>query len=444
MPMVTNPSRQQQPRNRGAQRIARSSLDNLMPQIQEQFDNALSVNGVPALFYHKKTSGVACTCSLGDTTGGLNPDGSPAGLPEEPGVAVLNPDGSGNDTYVQSMLHGASISIDRYGSRKYDVSNPQHSEPHSPLIQSQNLINKSGDHSDPFNDQTEPFDTDDLFNSNGLDQLNANLLAANAQTGCGVCLGTGWVGGYDLLNGLRFVLDAQQQVVLENAHIAIEEHPNQFQLDNESFESVLQFEITLPLGVIGVDCIRLWNNKTQVTDGFRLELYKDGVWYLLEDEFLLDCCDGLEHSIRVVVDGGVETNVVTHLEIQLDLGARPLYVEWPRQTESQNLQLAENIDPVQVVISPVVPTVRIGDVIVNTTYERPWLVTTSTDFIDRERNINGWDASARLVQKYEFAWNLFVRRIPHRGDRSAVFTRLKDSREQGYEPYSPNKATANR
>lgn len=453
MPMVTRTLRQAQPKNRGVERIARSSLDNLMPLIQEQQNNAMAVNAYPVIFYSKKNTGIKCTCSIVDPSTATNPDGTPntGTLPSEPGVHVLNPDGSGTDAYISSMLNGAAISIDRYGSRNKEQNNPQRSLPHSPLYQSDDVINKSGSLNDPFADQVEPFDTKNLFDDDSLATLNENLLTGNAVEGCAVCMGTGFVGGYDPVNGLRIVLDAQaEEVMVNNFSISSEKHPNTFQVLADGIpsggEQSVQYKITLPIGVIGVDCIRLWNNGTQITNGFRFEILVNSEWVEADEQTILSQCDGLDHSLRMVLIEGSTIDEFTHLELQLDTGSNPLYVEWPRQSASQVLTLPdeENLDPVQVIISPYVPSVHIKDVIAEMKNGRPWLITTVTDFKDRELSVNGWDVSARLIQKTEWVYNLFVRRLPHLGTKFATHNRLQNKGDAGYNPNNPNHFNRNR
>ena len=440
MPVIKRLSRQSQPKNRDSVRIARSSLDNLMPVIQEQFNNSLSVNALPVLFYHRKQAGIRCTCSIADNSQ------SPLGnsLPENSGVVALRPDGSGTESFVQTILQGARISIDRYGSRGHeDQKNPQRSLPHSPLIQSDNQINKSGSLNDPFADQVEPFDTSDLFDAAGLATMNDAMLAASADQGCGVCLGSNFVGGYDLLNGWRKVLDTQVPAALDGITIDILQHPNAYLVQGfAGVTPIAQFEITLPLGAIGLDCIRLWNNKQQVHQGLRFEIYVLGEWIELTSETLIANCDGLVRSIRIVFDRD-QVAQFTHLELQLDMGSKPLLVDWPKQTVSQDLKQPENIDPVSINISPYVPIVQMFDVIADSTYERLWLIQTVTNGGDREKNIMGWEATARLVQRLEFSWMLFVRRNPHLGDRFATRHQLT-THQRSVNPNALAKAGADR
>jgi hypothetical protein len=424
------------PRNRGAERIARSALDGLIPAIQEQQHNALAVDGYPVVFYKKLNGGLRCTCVTADP-GAEN--GETNELPTEPGMKVLRPDGSGTELYIQQTLHGAAVRIDPYTSRKTDTrTNPQRTFPHSPHLQSQSKTAKRGKQDDPLGQQVEPFDTDDLFNAEGLAAINSSLLGANAVEGCGVCLGTGFVGGYQPLNGWRQVFDCQYPSIVRGASIQIEEHPNRF---NCNGGGTVQFEIALPVGAHAVDCVRLWNNGQQVTADIQFEIHDGSGWIGLTADTLLGNCNGTPKQIKVMA---LEDLVFTHLEIQLDLNTGPLYVGWPRQTESQDLTLAENLDPVQIVLSPYIPSVRMFDVVAEQKNGRPWLITNSTDLTDRELSPHAWEATARLIQKHEYTFNLFVRRQPHHGERFGGRQQVANRRDAEYDPRNPRHHNRNR
>jgi hypothetical protein len=102
----------------------------------------------------------------------------------------------------------------------------------------------------------------------------------------------------------------------------------------------------------------------------------------------------------------------THLEVQFEMGVAPIYADWSRLSYNENLQLAENLDNPSLVISPSLPHVALYDLITESVYRRMWKITTANPAFDRERQINGWEVTARLLQTYELPWLL-----PRRLDR---------------------------
>jgi hypothetical protein len=67
-----------------------------------------------------------------------------------------------------------------------------------------------------------------------------------------------------------------------------------------------------------------------------------------------------------------------------------------------------------------------------------------TNFIDREKSPNGWDATARLIQKFEYTYCLFIRRVAHRSDGFARVGQKASAKEIGYNPDAGNKTSPQR
>jgi hypothetical protein len=317
------------------------------------------------------------------------------------------------------MLQGNDFSIERYGSRSKEPENKQRSDPHGPLWQA-DMVNVSDDIDDPFAEELEDQERD--HDADHID-LNDNFLAASSNTGCGVCLGSNWVGGFDLVNGLRIVFDTQAQWFgLDNLIVLQDQHPFRFVAAGNATAYI---EITVPVGVAGLDCVRLWNNKTQILSGYDVSIEIDNRWYMLDEKAIKHVADGSVRKLRV--RSNAET--WTHLELQFDLGMSPLYAEWPRLTESQNMMVPENYDSASLSITPLVPKVSMLDVVVDTTYARHWLIGTVQNFIDRNRTPNGWEVTARMVQKYEYPYLLYIRRVTHAHDAQPTL-RTKNVRDR--------------
>lgn len=434
----------QQPSNSGSVSIARSTLDQIIPMAQRRYNNALSVNGFPVLYYQHKTHGIRCTCCSDKP---INADSG----------ETLNSKNFSSKEYVNSLLSASTVRINRYGSRETlaeEVTpqtelnlNDSNSKEFSNLFKSLSTTNKSTDLS-LGSDEVEGFDSNDLFGDNS--DILSNTLSES--TGCGVCLGSGWVGGYNLLNGARFVFDTQYTGwvptdLMQVTHLK----PNVF----KPLKPSIEINLLLPRCVSNIDALRLFSNRKQITDvSFQVYDETTATWVSLENiRNLLPHCDGVVHKLRVTFGNSLAKDLknvnFTHLEFQVDIGSDPLYVEWNRLIETQNLSLPENFEPIQVIVSPMVPTVRMFDVVSEPYYGRVWKVTTSLDFYDREKNSNGWEAQIRLLQKYELQSILPVRTLKHIDNNRVKTTslpRFNSPLHSGntYNPVAPDKSSKTR
>lgn len=390
MTLVFRPHRSQQPRNNGSPNIARSAIDTLLPRAIRQYENALSVNGFPIVYYRRRNTGVRCTCCGGAVVPAFTPDALPAG------ITVLDERGAGTDNFINSMLQGSVFSIDRYGSRPQQVDanggdNPQRSAPHSPQQRSAEVHHKSSSMDDPYAEQIEPEDVEDLF-SNGTED---NFAQATATMGCGVCLGTGWVGGYEPSNGLRMVYDAQT-AWKDGAERDGSSRPESILL---ATNRTLILDVLWPAGAVGLEALRLWNNRQPIGEALVQVRDDAGTLTPLTVQNVSQFCTGVSRETHLTF--GPNVDVFTHLEIQFEMGLQPVYAEWSRLSYNENLQVPENLDNPSLVISPSLPHVALYDIVTESVYRKLWKITTATPAFDRERQINGWEVTARLLQAYE-------------------------------------------
>jgi hypothetical protein len=395
------------PANRGAVVTARSAIDRLSRAAQEKTNNALAVQGFPVEYYSYKRLGALCTC--GSHLSNIADEFVPT-----PGVHVLDPEGNASPGHIQAMLQGSVISINRYGARpQVDEADPEEQGLRAypnPVERSRLQTTKTTDTGDVFGDVVEPsMDLDELLDVNG-DRAGQTFLQQQGQSGCGVCLGTGYVGGYNFVNGLRVSYDSQHPWAVNGFALDKSQRPWVYTQVAKPAQALVY--IMLPRGMIGVRALRLWNNK-QLLQGYVLDILNpDGTYSTLDIPTLLRNADGGVHGVRVtaLVDG----LSFTHMECVFDTACDPIYVEWNRLTESENPRLPENTEPVSVIISPNVPRVRMYDILVEHTYGRVWKLTTVTNQKDRQSRPYGWDAQARLIQKMEWAQMLSNKMVMYR------------------------------
>lgn len=382
------------PANRGAVVSARSAVDVLSRAAQERTVNALSVQGYPCEYYAYKHMGTTCTCTQLPTTPVLPEIG--------PGVTMLDPEGNASPNHIRAMLQGSTISIDRYGSRTAHQGSPddyleERSVPNRRLVQDLEQHNKTTDAGDPFSEFLEPGDDLADMLDDAKDNAGSTFGSTSGQSNCGVCLGTGFVGGYNFVNGSRISYDTQHPWAVTG--FVPDETVAPHTWKQVASPAYAQLFILVPQGMTRVRAFRLWNNRQLLTN-YRAEISIDNQTFVPANaRSIAQAADGRLHAVRIV--SLTDNLVFTHLEVVLDLKLNPVYVEWSRLTQTENPRLPENTEPVQIVVSPTVPQVSIYDVVIDSTYDRVWKITSVTNFKDRQSRPQSWEASARLVQRFE-------------------------------------------
>ena len=416
--MIVRPLyRQTAPKNRGSVKPAQSAISALTPQIQEQLSNALLVNGYPSILWRKKFGGLRCTCKGGSAPqGSANPlvQGTADGSPIEPTFNSLEPGITALSTEPHTVAdrwnanNTGQIEILPYGVRTQrivspgDASRPNqagqaYQQPNPELSKHAQGSAPGAVYTDNIRKETSmEFENADLiedriFDPNGaigdlevsamIDALTDSTLNGS---GCGVCLGDGWVGGYDPLNGFRIVLAAGVSDTVENQGIAADV-PFTFN------PGVVSWNVIIPHGASLLMCAKTWNNKTRVNGEITLTDTTTGIVYRPWNNF--PRCRPLLLTVTT-------QDVFTHVELMWNVEAGPFLVDFGSLSETQNLALALNYDPVTVNCSPV-PMVRVGDVITENVYNFFWQVTSVKHSNSKERRPLGWELSIRLLQTYE-------------------------------------------
>jgi len=383
------------PSNRGVTTTARSGIDVLARAAQERYVNALAVEGYPVQYFAYKRLGTTCTCSSHSTT-------AEAPALNTPGITVLDSEGNASPAHIQAMLQGSAVYIQRYGSRNQGQGFPddyleERTVPNRPLIQSQAQYNKTTDASDEFGENLEPGDDlASLLDDEGSLAGTSFLQTAGA-SGCGVCLGTGIVGGYTFVNGSRICYDTQAPWVVSGFSLDAAAAPHVYRAVGAP--AWAQTFVMFPKGATGLRVFRLWNSKT-IAGGYTMEVHDGTQWVPMTARSVMSLADGRLHAVRVIA--GPAGLAFTHLEVSFDLDLNPVYVEWARMTETENPRLPENMESLSVVVSPTVPRVRMYDVLIESTYDRVWKITSVTNFQDRQLRPHGWEVQIRLVQELEY------------------------------------------
>ncbi len=378
MPVVDRFMHNRPPRNEGSPNIARSAIDQTLVAATKQYENALSVNARPVLYYARKLSGIRCTCAYGRR------QSSSTGVMNNPGaVSAAEPDGFGTQEFIDSVTQGTAFSINRYGTKPND---PNYQPPPQPATIG--AIQRTATQlDDPATTEVDAEDSEDFFETPASENL-----FNEAPKSCGVCMNTGFVGGYDPRNMLRQVYDAQSAW----EGVVGDETSRPFSFELAGTPSIV---IKPPRSARNLIALRIWNNREQLTG---CDITVNGTPFAKAWRTNL----GLDMLVKFKFKDP-ETRF-THLEVMWDIAMPPIFVEWGKLEFTENLDVVDQINDVQVMIAPSVPSVALYDIIVEDVFNRSWKVTDVNTAFDREKHVNGWGASLRVLQRYEI-YNM----LPH-------------------------------
>jgi hypothetical protein len=377
MPARFSSNRKIQPRNT---RIVDSAIDGIaatIPLAQEQVTNALEVNGIEAMIYNRLNNGRMCSCSLGTKTKNASP---------------LDEEGNASPEHIHSLLQGQefSVSINRYGARNTDkpsAPNEVVGKPPTLDMREQERFSDDDAEANELVDDLTPFQTE-------------NVLGGVSGSVCAVCYGSGFIGGFNLVNGARIVVDADYPdatyVKASSNHAAF---PHEVDLVNGEF----QFSLTHPASALSLDSCMVFHGFEPAENLTLLVMHpiNSGTWVEFDPANYQTYADGKRRQFKVA-----GTGVFTHVVFQFNLIQTPVFIEYPKLSLTGDLTNLEGIDSVSLNVSPVVTDLDVWDIVFDSTYNKLWRITNVNPFKDRNRRNLGWDCNARLVQAYEPFANL--------------------------------------
>lgn len=374
---VRNPSnRRLHPQNTKVVKTATDRIQTVAAIQQEKYWNAFAVNGFSCLVYNKMRQGRLCSCSLAQKRDELMP--------------VFDEEGNASQSVINTALQGGL----QFGISDYAETDSMQLDNGEIFSLDGKGIKRFPRKSDEDSAHTTELVEDDDYLED-FPEMDFNLATLD-NTGCGICYGSGFVGGFNLCFGNRFVLDTTYETWNTIGYTASKDTtPYAFEKTGDE-NSYVDFIISLPKLISGVDALSVWENTQLINDVQILAGLSVGTLTPVNKENLHLFCTGKPVVIRVQ---GVER--FTHLEIQLNLSTEDTLLEYPRFTKTGDLNVLDATQDVQIIVSPKILEIQPWDIIVDTTLKRIWRVTSINDWHDRNFNIQGWDISARLVQRYE-------------------------------------------
>lgn len=390
--------------------VAVTTLNRLIPMQVRKYDAAFRVQGFNGILYHRLTTGTPCSCSSRNVQ--LK--------------AQLDRDGNADPGLINELLSGGQeFGYRRYGTKAkpmpseetndfLEVRLPGNAYPLPSLYETDNGGDAKSIHgawNDRYsNDPNDPAATtfvedghgpngpvrnteviDDLMDGSGFD---IGLLP-NSDVSCPICFGSGFVGGYSIYNGWRKVLVPQVATEFDGTLELLDDVPY-------ANATRMRWEVTLPLGAVNVDALRLFNDTKVINLASEATLTIDSV-RVLSDYDLLGYCDGESHTLELLFP---EPTDFTHLELQVNQSEEFACFELPKLTKSSSQSLLENTDPFSIVVSPRVPRLSVLDVFVESTYGKRLQIKSGSGWNDRARFILGWEAEVRPTQPQELFYLL--------------------------------------
>lgn len=376
-------------KNTKAVPIAIDRIKTVAPIVQERYHNAFIVNGFPCLVYTKLETGIKCSCTIGREESPIQP--------------ILDESGNAPENVLQSLLADSDFRVDDYGIKPNNNKNPIKSI----IIDSQNTERKEYDPSheidNPLSTEVEA-DINDTFLSMQSDFRSTRR--------CGICYGSGYVGGYSLHNGNRFVLSTTtNNFELHGTTIDQTTHPHSF--SRNTHDAYVEFTLTLPWGALSVDSIQVYNNVEKLKNPILTIKDIGGEFKELTPAMIMTYTKGIPIVVRIS-----NFEEFTHLEIQFNMTKNPTYLEYPKFTKTGDLNVLDSTSAVQIIVSGLIYKIDAWDIIVDLHDRnriRYWRVTDSTNFQDRNAAVYGWEVNARLIQPYEIFCNLPSRNQKHIG-----------------------------
>jgi hypothetical protein len=411
MPVKSRSNNRILPSNARAVDVAKHRIGHIVDTQNRRYDSAFQVQGYEGILYSRRTNGPKCGC-----TGKL-----------QKALHRLDENGNLTSSSIDSLLTGGEFGILPRGVRPADtpdyvddiaggewspkvqfgilenkvVTTPNAPNMYQTIDGTTSSIGAPFDRvsSDPDIAGTTTVMPDDgsyyrsgPTASNSLDSLLNLGLDAVGYTDivCPICFGTHIVGGYNVHGGARIVLDPYTAILNPSDTVEVRENTPTLQLNS----GMASWTTILPLGVTGIDALKLWSNTTIVQPQ---ALMLDGV-SLARPSDILPFCDGRQHSISVVVD---QQSYITHLEIQLNQSDSRKLFDLPKTTKTSLMSLLDSTSNFQIVFSPRVAALRVNDLVAESITGRYLLIADVTPWHTNSGAILGWEASVRVIQPQE-------------------------------------------
>lgn len=383
------------PANKGMASIAQQRINHVVGQANAKHAEALKVEGMELLIWLRQRSGSYCTCQQ---------------LGASPHEHDLPVDLEANDPTVETPV---------FEVKSYGVLN---SSPTETNFLSNNKLSTLSKKLTPTNKDAVNYASDEQLDSllQGIDLnefVSPNEAALMRQpeggfnggdkTRCGICFGTGFISGYQLFNGQRFILDASasQRISLHGSELDSAVYPNRFTAPRQD-DVYVSWEIEIPTFFSRALSVHVRNN-TSIAPGAIIEarvLNSAMPWTPFTVEFL-NSRKGQPTVLQVRVKPQIGSATApmlefTHVEFVLQLAEFP-YGQMPDLSKSINMDLFDVLASQNFEIGANVIGLDRECVFVENKYGYAWKISDCTRKFTQAGQTFNWEGTARVVQNYE-------------------------------------------
>jgi hypothetical protein len=243
--------------------VGQRNLQALEANNRQNVTNAVSATGFPITLYNTLRTGIPCTCQF----------------VQQPPNQILDSEGKLSERDLIALTSTTVTGILPYGQA------PPGKIVQDVLPTNRIVLNNTGR---PAQDQDD-VDFEQLINEweeatdvSEIDhQLGSERLLSTQAKSCGICFGTGFEGGYELMHGTRLILTVQTQPeVSPGVTYDRFASPNAFEVPNQG--GSISWYVTFPLGSQYALYPRVFNNTStipynewQLTDNLGNQLTPD-------------------------------------------------------------------------------------------------------------------------------------------------------------------------
>lgn len=366
MPIKLPPRRPTLARNSHLPDVARRTLDAVSPIIQQHNHNALQVASYPVFIYQRLQAGAPCTCSLA--------------VPTHQAAPLYDEEGHASVAVIDSIVNQA-----RFGIEDYNPMTPSSSQPGEVAYAASTDI-ASG------NPVIEGEDEYDMTTESSLNAYSAGA--------CPICFGTGFVGGYSFLHGMRWVLDASALDECDGIDVDRSTGPYTIRLLHD--DAYVRFRVLASAPPL-CPKVHVYDNFSAVpfvTGPSRLRAVHDdpsvAAYDLGPSPFAAPGWVTLE--LRAA---DLQVRDFTHVEITLPLNSKPLNVDFPNLQTAFDATRIQQIPSTTITLPPTAPPLKPRDVVCDMKSGVLWLVTGARTVHPAAGQIWTQEADVRPLEPHE-------------------------------------------
>lgn len=408
------------PTNTGISHVAQQRIDNLVSAQNRKHAEALKTDGTQGFLFVKQRNGRPCTCQLKETVSSpftLNSPMTPTNTGLDDDATVGTTDNPGLASAFRVRDYSGLFSNSLTGPKPPTGSTLQE-------IHERRMANRSDFEQAEMIPVEGDADVDDILSmadnfedpDDAARQKQPSLarLYGGEKTPCGICFGSGFVGGYQLHAGTRIVLDASQSYPTElvDCEVSRTTAPYSFVIERSGTKFV-QWTVPLPTYFHSVLGVAVRNNVAPAV-GFIIEAHTgNGTWMPLTPQYL-NALNGTPTTLTVRVRPvtsdapGTSQFTFTHVELMVQI-ASPLMINMPTFASTLDYEQFDVLQTLSGVEFPAsIPLLDREAVLVDKKYNQAWsVVEVESRRTGKNQTFNNV-VSLRLIQQYEtkFLFNL--------------------------------------